>query len=141
MIQSILKKFLKGLLYIFILPGVLVILSFYSVIGIFMFVFLGIKAILLFFTGRNLFGDLPEDIKARQILTGQKQEYVLETNTSNIPVQGEELVIGNNTPIEPTIPETTLPPENTPQSTLPPVTEDNSSTTTEHNNDGLGGEY
>ena len=120
MIAAIIKKFVHGILYIFILPLLLIVLSVYAIIGVFMFVFVGLKAILLFFTGRNLFGDLPEDIKAKQILTGKKQEYVLETNTTNIPIQGEELEIGDREVNISTTPASTTPPESiTPASTLP----------------------
>ena len=135
MITAILKKFLRGVLYIFVLPLLLVVLSIYAVIGIFVFVFLGIKAIFLFFTGRNLFGELPEDIKARQILTGEKQEYVLETSTVNIPVQGEDLIIGEPTQTN-SNPQTTLPPsQDIPQSTTPEPSENDNN----YFNNGEGG--
>lgn len=38
-----------------------------------MFVFVGVKAAILFFTGRN-FGELEEDIKARAIIEGKTEE-------------------------------------------------------------------
>lgn len=121
MISSILKKFFRGVLYLFVLPLLCAVLAVYAVIGVFMFFFLGIKAIILFFTGRNLFGDLPEDIKARQILNGESQQYVLETNTTNIPVQGEDLIIGDSEPEVNDTPTSTLPPEMDNQTTTPPT--------------------
>lgn len=66
---ALLKSFLHGLLYIVVLPALLVILAVYSVAGVVMFIFIGIKSIFLFFTGRSL-GELPEDLKAREILEG-----------------------------------------------------------------------
>ncbi|MCR4879644.1 MAG: hypothetical protein K5906_01640 [Bacilli bacterium] len=67
---SLLKAFGKGLTYLLALPLLLVGLSFYIVIGIVIFAIIGIKGIILFFSGRNL-TELPEDIKAREILEGK----------------------------------------------------------------------
>lgn len=77
---NLLKSFGKGCLYILVLPLLLVILSVYAVIGIVMFIYMGVKAAILFFTGRN-FGELNEDIKARAILEGKQEEVVLTNVT------------------------------------------------------------
>lgn len=66
--SSFFKKFGKGVLYLFVLPFMLLILSIWAVVGIGIFFFLGIKWFALFFTGRSLFDDLPEDIKAKEII-------------------------------------------------------------------------
>lgn len=66
--QALLRSFLRGLLYLVALPALIVILAAVSVIGVVMFVFIGVKAVVMYFTGRNIFGELPEDIKARQII-------------------------------------------------------------------------
>ena len=71
MITEILKKCGRGILYIFTLPVLLVVLSVYAVIGVVQFFVVGIKSIIYYFTGRNLFGEFPEDIKAREILEGK----------------------------------------------------------------------
>lgn len=78
---SLLKSFGKGCLYILVLPVLLVILAVYAVLGVGMFIFVSIKGIILFFTGRS-FGELPEDIKARAILEG--------TDDTNESVQIED---------------------------------------------------
>ena len=70
---NLLKSFGKGCLYILVLPVLLVILSIYVVLGVVMFIFVGVKAAILFFTGRN-FGELEEDIKARAIIEGKAEE-------------------------------------------------------------------
>ena len=85
MITEILKKCGKGFLYILTLPVLLVILAFYAVIGVVQFFYVGIKSILYFFTGRNLFGEFPEDIKAREILEGKN---VTNINIVNEPQPG-----------------------------------------------------
>ena len=69
---SLLKSFGKGLLYIFVLPILVVVLAVYAVIGVGMFIYIGLKGLFLFFTGRNL-QDLPEDIKAKEILEGKNK--------------------------------------------------------------------
>lgn len=86
MFTDILKKCGRGLLYIITLPVLLVVLAIYAVIGVVEFFYVGIKSIWYFFTGRNLFGEFPEDVKAREILEGK--------NVTNIDITNE--------PIEPT---------------------------------------
>ena len=71
MFTDILKKCGRGVLYIFTLPVLLVVLAIYGVIGVVEFFYVGIKSIWYFFTGRNLFGEFPEDVKAREILEGK----------------------------------------------------------------------
>lgn len=65
------KNFGKGILYVLVLPFLLVILALYFGVSIIVFCYLGIKGIILFLTGRNLFGDFPEDIEAKRILNGE----------------------------------------------------------------------
>jgi len=71
------SKFFKGIgkaiLYVFSFPFLMVGLSIACVICLFIFIFQLGKLIFLFFTGRNLFSDLDEDIKAKEILTAQNQ--------------------------------------------------------------------
>lgn len=69
--SSLLKGFGKGILYLFTLPVLLIVLSFYSVIGLASFIFMFVKSVILFFTGRSLHDDLPEDKKAKEILNRQ----------------------------------------------------------------------
>ena len=67
---ALFRKFLKGILYFLVLPVVLVVLALYSIVGLVQFCIVGCKALFLFFSGRNIFGDFPEDIEARKILYG-----------------------------------------------------------------------
>jgi len=82
MLTDILKKCGRGLLYIITAPVLAVILAFYAVIGVIEFVYVGTKSIWYFFTGRNLFGEFPEDLKAREILEGKE--------VTNISITKEE---------------------------------------------------
>ena len=60
------KSFGKGILYVLVLPFLLVGLALYGVVAIFIFIFLAIKGLVLFFTGRSLYEDLPEDKEAKR---------------------------------------------------------------------------
>jgi len=65
---SFFKNFGKGVLYVLVLPFLLVGLALYAVVAFFVFIFLSIKGLVLFFTGRSLYEDLPEDIEAKKRL-------------------------------------------------------------------------
>jgi hypothetical protein len=63
-----LKKIGMGIASIFVLPLYLVALAVYGAIGVFLIAILFIKSVYLFFTGRSLHDDLPEDKKAKEII-------------------------------------------------------------------------
>lgn len=65
--KTILKACGKGILYIITFPVVLVVLSLLATVGIVVFIVLGIRAIVLFFKGKSLFNELPEDIEVQKI--------------------------------------------------------------------------
>jgi len=92
---SILKKFGQGILYLFVLPLLLVAVAIFGVYGIFLFIILMIKSIILFFKGKSLQSDLPEDIEAKRILYPEKVEpkaeveerepiYIVDRDTDRI---------------------------------------------------------
>lgn len=105
---ALLQRFLHGLMYLVVLPGMIVILSVYSVIGIFMFVFIGIKAIVLFFTGRNIFGELPEDVRARYIL--EERERALKNPPLEQPIE-PAAPLSNETTAQPVQPQQPVNPQ------------------------------
>ena len=65
---SFFKNFGKGVLYVLVLPFLLVGMAIYGVVALFIFIYLAIKGLVLFFTGRSLYEDLPEDIEAKKRL-------------------------------------------------------------------------
>ena len=79
---SVLKTIGKGALYFLALPLGLVAIAGYAVFGIFVFFFQFARLIILFFTGRNLRSDLPEDIKAREIIEANKPKPEEEKDES-----------------------------------------------------------
>lgn len=66
------KSILKGLLYVVCFPALVAGILLFAIFSIFIFLFQLGKLIYLFFTGRTLFSDLDEDIKAKQILAGEQ---------------------------------------------------------------------
>ena len=92
---NFLKSFAKGILYLLVLPAIIVALAIYAVVALVMFIYLAIKGIILFFTGRSLYDDLPEDIEAKKRLNpapaAASSAPTANTNTND--------VIINTTPI------------------------------------------
>ena len=90
------KSFGKGVLYVLCLPLLVVVLAIYAVVGIGMFIYLAVKGLILFFTGRSLYEDLPEDKEAKKRLDGgylnQKEE-----STINVTTEGRPII--NSTPV------------------------------------------
>ena len=86
---NLLKSFGKGILYIIGLPFFILFLLLYAIYGIFLFFFMIIKAIVLFFTGRSLFEDLPEDRKAKEILHPSPKNQEVPPVEEAKPVQEE----------------------------------------------------
>lgn len=108
---NLLKSFGKGILYIIGLPFFILILLLYAIYGIFLFLYMIVKAIVLFFTGRSLFEDLPEDRKAKEIL------HPTPKVTEEKPIEVEEK--HEETPQQQTFKEEPAP-EVTPQY-IPPI--------------------
>ena len=87
---SFFKNFGKGVLYVLVLPALLVGLIVYAVVALFVFIYLAIKGLILFFTGRSLYEDLPEDVEAKRILNRAKgivEEETIETKEQQPQVQ------------------------------------------------------
>ena len=64
--SGFLKKFGQGILYVLVLPVFIVVLALYAVYGVFIFIFMFFKSIILFFKGKSVSSDLPEDIEAKR---------------------------------------------------------------------------
>lgn len=85
---SFFKNFGKGVLYVLVLPFLLVGMALYGVVALFIFIFLAFKGLILFFTGRSLYEDLPEDIEAKKRLgataPGSEQASSVEVTNEDI---------------------------------------------------------
>lgn len=66
------KTFARGILYVLVLPLLVLALAVSVVVSLIAFIFIGGKAIVLFFKGENIFGDLPEDVEAKRRLEKMK---------------------------------------------------------------------
>ncbi len=88
------KSFGRGVLYVLVLPVLLAGMAIYAVIALIMFIIIGIKAIVLFFTGRSLYSDLPEDVEAKKILAqanGEVDQKEVETVVSTPIIESKSL--------------------------------------------------
>lgn len=68
------KFFGLGLLYTLLLPFLLVFLSLFAAYSVLMMFYYFFKMIILFFAGRNIFKDFPEDIEAKEIIEQVRSE-------------------------------------------------------------------
>ena len=102
---GLLKSFGKGCLYILVLPVLIAVLCVYAVLGVLMFIYVGIKGIYLFFTGRS-FKELPEDVKARAILNGtdDTNEVVEEPKKEEAPSSNNDYASHYYVPLSQDIP-------------------------------------
>ena len=75
---SVFKNIGKGIGYFFMFPGLLIAIAIYAVFGLIVFIFQFFKLIFLFFTGRNLFSDLPEDIELKALQNKTPEEESVE---------------------------------------------------------------
>ena len=70
------KNFGKGVLYVLVLPFLIVGMAWYAVFALFVFIYLAIKSVVLFFSGRSLYEDLPEDREAKKRIAIANGQYV-----------------------------------------------------------------
>ena len=99
--MAVLKNVGKGILYIIGLPFFLIVLVGTALMGIFLLVFMFFKSIILFFTGRSLDDDLPEDIKVKEIKYGKSSPAPSPVvNAQEEPVIQPYVAPQNNTTIE-----------------------------------------
>ena len=82
--KSIFKGIAKGILYFIAFPAIILGIALYCVFALFVFLFQFGKLVYLFFTGRTLFSDLDEDIKAKEILAKMNGIQDSQNPNSNI---------------------------------------------------------
>ena len=77
-----LKTFGKGVLYVVLLPFILLFVVIYMVYLLISFLVMGIKSAIVFFTGGDPLGDLPEDKEAKKTLFA---DFISETDSPVFP--------------------------------------------------------
>lgn len=87
MVASFFKSIGRGIIYFFTVPVFIVALAIYAIICFFGFLFLMIKSIILFFKGKPLDYDLPEDIEAKKRLEMQSSNLYSNSFVNNLPPQ------------------------------------------------------
>lgn len=78
--MNLLKTVGKGLLYIIALPFFLIVLALGAIFGIFLLIYMFFKSVILFFTGRSLNDDLPEDRMVKELRGGQNSSQKKDTS-------------------------------------------------------------
>ena len=86
MISGIFKNIGKGIGYFFLFPILVIAIAIYAIVGIFVFIFQFFKMIVLFFSGRNLSSDLPEDVQVKAMLTEDPDEKEEEKKEEENPL-------------------------------------------------------
>ena len=102
------KLVLHGILYALGLPIFLIALAIYSVYCLIMFIYEAIRSFFVFFSGGTPFGDLKEDVRAKEILLA-KQNQELNPQPAPQPV-GNTFYIFQGKPADPSKPIPTVDP-------------------------------
>ena len=110
---SFIKGILKGLVYVVFLPFGLLAICLYAIFGVFVFIYRLIKLAILFFTGRNLKNELPEDEEVKKILEGKNEEEQSQEPTLNLYPSDQEMY-NTNEYISPSFEESKIEEEPTP---------------------------
>ena len=95
--STVFKSIGRGLLYIVLFPLLLLAIAIYAVYGVGVFIFQLGKLVYLFFTGRTLNSDLPEDIKVKALCAQAApkeepkpdQSYVVYSGGYTSPIEKE----------------------------------------------------
>lgn len=77
--SSFFKTFFLGILITVLLPLILVLLAIFFVYCLIVFIIMGIRNIIVFFSGGSPNGDLPEDIQAKRIIARKQESEVLKS--------------------------------------------------------------
>lgn len=85
------KRFGLGLLYVILTPVFALIIVLFAIYGLFLFMFMAVKAGILFFTGRSVFDDLPEDIEAKRRLGKLVDEPLSAPGAKPTPKENEDI--------------------------------------------------
>ena len=94
---KILKTVGKALLYIVAFPFILIVIALAAALSIFLFFYQFVRLIILFFSGRTLFSDLDEDIKAKEILARQSgEEETNEATNNDLSLYPSDSIVYNN---------------------------------------------
>ncbi len=84
-----LKRCGLGVLYLIAAPFAVVLLALFAVVGLIVFIFMLFKSLILFFSGRSVFDDLPEDIEAKRRLGTLVDTRAKKTETVDKTVSDE----------------------------------------------------
>lgn len=89
---SFFKTFFLGMLITLLLPFIAVLFAIFFVYCLIVFIYMAIRSIIIYFAGGRPLGDLPEDVKAKELIAKR-----FETQNANAqpPQMGNNIVINN----------------------------------------------
>ncbi|HPY79930.1 MAG: hypothetical protein GXY57_01810 [Erysipelotrichaceae bacterium] len=122
--ENIFKTVGKGLLYLLVLPVFLLVITGYALVGAFCFIYLFFKSIILFFSGRSLKIELPEDVKAKKIIQkiiASSQDPLLNPDGVQPAADDKPAEDETNDTTEPSIEEVAFGPDEDIAESVPPI--------------------
>ncbi len=89
---SFFKTFFLGMLITLLLPFIALLFAIFFVYCLIVFIYMSIRSIIIYFAGGRPLGDLPEDVKAKELIAKR-----FETQAANAqpPQMGNNIVINN----------------------------------------------
>lgn len=99
------KVFGLGVLYVVTFPLMVLLLALYAAYCLIMFIYMGVRSIISFFSGGTPMGDMKEDVEAKRILLARKMkeeaiENILISPNSQFGYQQNISQPEANTPIQ-----------------------------------------
>ncbi len=89
---SFFKTFFLGMLITILLPFIAALFALFFVYCLIVFIYTAIRSIIVYFSGGRPFGDLPEDVKAKEIIAKRLADSATPPQTQP---QGNNIVINN----------------------------------------------
>ena len=93
--MGIIKSIGKGIGYFFLFPLLIVAITLWAIVGFFVFLYQLFKSIWLFFSGRNLFSDLPEDEEVKKLKSMNAPKEEEESNEEETDSLASNVVYGS----------------------------------------------
>lgn len=89
--QSFFKTFFLGILITVLLPFIALLFALFFIYCVLVYIYMSIRVVIIYFAGGKPLGDLPEDIKAKEIIAKRFETAA----TSQAPQMGNSIVINN----------------------------------------------
>ena len=89
---SFFKTFFLGMLITLLLPFIALLFAIFFVYCLIVFIYMSIRSIIIYFAGGRFLGDLPEDVKAKELIA---KRFETQAANAHPPQMGNNIVINN----------------------------------------------